>query len=146
MAAGMSGQGRQAPVGCSLAYTEVTMTARTRTDLFRDLATKVKQFAADRDWDQFHSPKNLCMALSVECAELMEHFQWLSEEQSRTIPPDTMAEVKDELADVFIYVIRLSQVLGVDLLAAGHSKLSVNAAKYPVEKSRGSAKKYSRLT
>ncbi len=122
------------------------MKSRESTESFRQLAAKVKKFAAERDWDQFHSPKNLCMALSVECAELMEHFQWLTEEQSRSIPPATMAEVKEELADVLVYAMRLSQVLGVDLLAAGHAKLLVNAAKYPVEKSRGSAKKYSRLT
>ena len=121
------------------------MKPRVRTGSFPELAVKVEKFAADRDWDQFHSPKNLCMALAVECAELMEHFQWLTEAQSRELPAEAMAEVKQELADVLVYTIRLSQVLGVDLLAAGHAKLLVNAAKYPVEKSRGSAKKYSRL-
>ena len=121
------------------------MKSGNRTQSFPQLAAQVEKFAADRDWNQFHSPKNLCMALSVECAELMEHFQWLTEAQSRALAPETMAEVKEELADVLIYVMRLSQVLGVDLLAAAQAKLQVNAAKYPVEKSRGSAKKYSRL-
>lgn len=122
------------------------MKSGVRTQSFSELAAKVEQFAADRDWNQFHSPKNLAMALSVECAELMEHFQWLTEAQSREIAAETMAAVKEELADVLVYAIRLSQVLGVDLLACGHAKLLLNAEKYPVEKSRGSAKKYSRLT
>lgn len=120
------------------------MSTRTRAEPFQQLAAKVEKFATDRDWGQFHSPKNLSMALSVECAELLEHFQWLTEEQSRAVPPETMAEVKTELADVLIYTIRLSQVLGVDLLAAADAKLAANAAKYPVEKSRGNAKKYTR--
>ena len=121
------------------------MSTQTRTGPFQQLAAKVEKFAADRDWGQFHSPKNLSMALSVECAELLEHFQWLTEDQSRTIPQTTLAEVKTELADVLIYAIRLSQVLGVDLLAAADAKLAANAVKYPVEKSRGNAKKYTRL-
>lgn len=121
------------------------MNTRTRAEPFQQLAAKVEKFAADRDWGQFHSPKNLSMALSVECAELLEHFQWLTEEQSRAVPQETMDEVKTELADVLIYTIRLSQVLGVDLLAAADAKLAANAAKYPVEKSRGNARKYTRL-
>jgi NTP pyrophosphatase (non-canonical NTP hydrolase) len=85
------------------------------------------------------------MALSVECAELMEHFQWLTESQSLRLGPRQMREVEKELADIQIYLIRLSQVLGVDLLAAGKSKLVENARKYPVDKARGSARKYTEL-
>jgi len=102
----------------------------------------VRRFAKDREWDQFHSPKNLSMALTVEAAELMEHFQWLTEAQSRTLGPKQKAEVAKELADIQIYLIRLSQVLDLDLIVASGRKLSDNAAKYPVEKARGSAKKY----
>ena len=109
------------------------------------LALALRSFAAERDWDQFHSPKNLSMALAVECAELMEHFQWLTESQSRRIGRKRLREVEKELADIQIYLIRLSQVLGVDLIAAGNSKLVENARKYPVAKAKGSAKKYSEL-
>lgn len=114
-------------------------------DNFQELAKKVQRFARERDWGQFHSPKNLSMALSVECAELMEHFQWLTERQSRRLGRRKLREVEMELADVQIYLIRLSQVLGVDLVAAGNRKLLGNARKYPVGKAKGSAKKYSEL-
>ena len=112
---------------------------------FQELSGKVRQFADERDWAQFHSPKNLSMALSVECAELMEHFQWLTENQSRKLGSKKSREVEKELADVQIYLIRLSQVLGIDLMAASRKKLVGNARKYPVKKARGSAKKYTEL-
>ncbi len=112
---------------------------------FKELGEKVRHFAEERDWAQFHSPKNLSMALSVECAELMEHFQWLTENQSRRLRGRQMREVEKELADIQIYLVRLSQVLGLDLLAASKSKLLENAKKYPVSKARGSAKKYTEL-
>jgi dCTP diphosphatase len=114
-------------------------------DEFRQLGEKVRRFAEERDWNQFHSPKNLSMALSVECAELMEHFQWLTESQSRRLGQRQKREVEKELADVQIYLIRLSQILRMDLIAASKNKLLENARKYPVEKSRGSAKKYTKL-
>lgn len=114
-------------------------------DDFDELGRKVRRFAKDRDWAQFHSPKNLSMALAVECAELMEHFQWLTEAQSRRLGPRKKREVEKELADIQIYLIRLSQVLGVGLLAASESKLLENARKYPVAKARGSARKYTEL-
>ncbi len=107
-----------------------------------DIRQGVAKFAKDRDWEQFHSPKNLSMALSVEVAELMEHFQWLSEEQSRALSPETLAEVAKELADVQVYVVRLADLLNIDLLNAVTSKMEENARKYPAEKVRGSAKKY----
>jgi dCTP diphosphatase len=106
------------------------------------LRDQLRQFAAERDWDQFHSPKNLAAALSVEAAELLEPFQWLSEEQSRTLPPESLEQVTHELADVFLYLIRLADRLEVDLVAAATRKIELNARKYPVDKSRGSAAKY----
>jgi NTP pyrophosphatase (non-canonical NTP hydrolase) len=112
---------------------------------FQKLAANAQRFAQDRDWEQFHSPKNLSMALAVECAELMEHFQWLTESQSRRLDQRQKREVEKELADIQIYLIRLSQVLRVDLIAASESKLLENAKKYPVDKARGSAKKYTEL-
>ena len=112
---------------------------------FKELDRKVQRFAEERDWDQFHSPKNLSMALAVECAELMEHFQWLTESQSRRLGRKQLREVEMELADIQIYLIRLSQMLGVNLTAAGNKKLLKNAMKYPVAMARGSAKKYTQL-
>jgi dCTP diphosphatase len=109
------------------------------------LRDQLRQFAAERDWDQFHSPKNLAAALSVEAAELLEPFQWLSEEQSRTLPPESLEQVTHELADVFLYLIRLADRLEVDLVAAATRKIELNARKYPVDKSRGSAAKYTGL-
>ena len=113
---------------------------------FQSLGEKVRRFAEERDWVQFHSPKNLSMALSVECAELMEHFQWLTESQSRNLGLKKLREVEKELADVQIYLIRLSQVLDINLMTASSRKLVDNARKYPVRKARGTAKKYTELT
>jgi len=107
-----------------------------------ELKLRLREFARARDWEQFHSPKNLAMALIVEAAELVEHFQWLTQEQSRRLPPDKLAEVEQELADVFIYLIRLADMLGVDLMQAAQDKILVNERKYPADKVRSSAKKY----
>ena len=107
------------------------------------LRDKLRAFAKARDWDQFHSPKNLSMALMVEVAELMEHFQWLSEQQSVSLSPDIKDAVAEELADILLYLVRLSDKLEVDLKEAALHKLEKNAAKYPAEQVRGSAKKYS---
>jgi len=106
---------------------------------------ELRRFAAERDWDQFHSPKNLASALAVEAAELLEPFQWLTEEQSRNLTEKQVNAVKGELADVFIYLIRLSDKLGMDLIEAATEKIRVNAEKYPVEKSKGSSVKYTNL-
>jgi dCTP diphosphatase len=106
------------------------------------LKTRLREFAVARDWEQFHSPKNLGMALIVEAAELVEHFQWLTEEQSAALPPDKLAEVEQELADIQIYLIRLADRLNIDLEQAVHAKIALNERRYPVEKVRGSAKKY----
>lgn len=108
------------------------------------LTAALRDFAAAREWDQFHSPKNLASALCVESAELLEHFQWLTEEQSANLPANARAAVAHELADVFLYLLQLSDKLKVDLVEAARAKLALNAQKYPVEQSRGSSKKYNR--
>ncbi len=110
-----------------------------------DLKQRLRTFAEERDWVQFHSPKNLAMALSVEIAEIVEHFQWLTEEQSKNLPKEKQEEVEPELADTLIYLIRLADQLDIDLLAAVNSKIEVNERKYPVDKAKGSAKKYTEL-
>jgi dCTP diphosphatase len=109
------------------------------------LREKLRDFAAARDWDQFHSPKNLAMALSVEAGELLEIFQWLTEEQSRGLTPEAHAAASDEIADVLLYLIRLGDQLGIDPVAAAQKKLLENAKKYPADKARGSSKKYTEL-
>jgi NTP pyrophosphatase (non-canonical NTP hydrolase) len=114
-------------------------------DRLEQVGEAVRAFVVERDWEQFHSPKNLAMALSVEAAELQEIFQWLSEAKSRKLSRQQLQAARDELADVFIYVLRMSQVLKIDLLAAVSAKVEKNRQKYPVEKSRGSVKKYDRL-
>ena len=107
-----------------------------------NLTKRLRKFADDRDWDQFHAPKNLSMALMVEAAELAEHFQWLSEQQSMQLTDDKLKEVAFELADVFIYCLRLSDKLGVDLPKVVDEKIVINEKKYPADKVRGSSKKY----
>jgi NTP pyrophosphatase (non-canonical NTP hydrolase) len=107
------------------------------------LQKTLRAFARERDWDQFHSPKNLAAALSVEAAELLEHFQWMTEEQSRALGEEKRSQVAEEVADVFLYLLQLSDKLGIDVLAAAQCKLEINAAKYPVDLARGSSKKYS---
>lgn len=107
-----------------------------------NIKLRLRQFAEERDWDQFHSPKNLSMALSAEVAEIVEHFQWLTEEQSRKLPQDKIDEVETELADTLIYLIRLADKLDIDLLEAADKKIIKNEEKYPPDKVRGSAKKY----
>jgi NTP pyrophosphatase (non-canonical NTP hydrolase) len=109
---------------------------------FDQIRKQVRQFVVERDWDQFHSPKNLSMALIVEAAELVEHFQWLTEEQSCSLSPEKLAEVELELADIQIYLISLAEKLKLDLVAAAEKKLVLNAQKYPVDKARGNSKKY----
>ena len=108
----------------------------------KELVQKLREFAKERDWEQFHSPKNLAMALSVEVAEVVEHFQWLTEEQSKNLPNGKLQEVESELADTLIYLIRLADQLDIDLVAAVQSKIEVNEKKYPVNKSKGTAIKY----
>jgi NTP pyrophosphatase (non-canonical NTP hydrolase) len=108
-----------------------------------DLRQALRRFAGDRDWDRFHSPKNLSIALMVETAEVAEHFQWLDDAQSVRLPAATRSEVELELADVLIYLTRLADKLDVDLLAAAARKLAINDRKYPADRVRGSSRKYS---
>jgi len=112
------------------------------SDALRALQQRLAAFAAARDWEQFHSPKNLAMALSVEAAELVEEFQWLTEEQSRALDAERRERVRLELADVFIYLLRIADKLGVDLVAAANDKIVLNEKKYPAERVRGDARKY----
>lgn len=106
------------------------------------LMKKIRVFNSERDWEQYHSPKNLSMAFSVEVAEIAEHFQWLTEEQSRSLSDEKAAEIRDEIGDAMILLMNLSDKLGVDPIAAAEQKLEKNRQKYPVEKARGNAKKY----
>ena len=114
------------------------------TDI-KALQASLRTFAAERDWEQFHSPKNLTAALSVEAAELLEHFQWLTEEQSRSIPIEKREAIAEEVADVFLYLLQLADKLDIDPLEAARKKLQTNALKYPVERAKGTSKKYSEL-
>jgi dCTP diphosphatase len=109
------------------------------------LTQSLRDFAQARDWEQFHSPKNLAAALAVEAAELLEHFQWLTEEQSRNLPADRKAHVAAEAADVLLYLLQLCDKLGIDLLEAARAKLIANGEKYPVERAKGSSKKYTEI-
>lgn len=109
------------------------------------LRDRLREFAAVRDWNQFHSPKNLAIAFTVEAGELLEQFQWLSDQESLTLPEDKLERIKDEIADVLLYLIRLADVLSVDLITTAETKIEANAKKDPVDKSRGSAKKYTEL-
>jgi dCTP diphosphatase len=106
------------------------------------LQAYLRQFAKDRDWDQFHSPKNLSMALSVEVSELLENFQWLTEEQSYTLDQQQRAAVVDEIADVQMYLARLADKLDINIGEAIEQKINKNEAKYPAELVKGSSKKY----
>ena len=108
------------------------------------LKQKLREFAEVRDWDQFHSPKNLSMALIAEAAELVEHFQWLTEKESKNLPPEKLSEVEQELADIQIYLIRIADKLGVDLIEAAQNKISINEKKYPAIKVRGKSQKYTK--
>jgi NTP pyrophosphatase (non-canonical NTP hydrolase) len=106
------------------------------------LRMQQRRFAEARDWPQFHTPKNLAMALSVEAAELLECFQWLTPEQSAQLSARDRHAAGEEIADVLLYLLRLSDVLGIDPLQAAQRKMAVNARKYPVSVARGSARKY----
>ncbi len=112
----------------------------------KELTKKLRKFADERDWEQFHSPKNLSMALAVESSEILECFQWLTEEQSKNLDPEALRRVKEEIGDVQIYLARLADKLGFSPLEAAEEKLKQNKKKYPVEKAKGKAKKYTELS
>ena len=111
-------------------------------DRLTELRDRLRAFVRERDWDQFHSPKNLAMAMIVEAAELVEHFQWLTEAESKDISPEKLEQVSHEIADTFVYLLRMSDVLGIDLIDAANAKITLNAQKYPADKVRGSNAKY----
>jgi dCTP diphosphatase len=114
-----------------------------REDLgLEDLRSAIVAFIAERDWEQFHSPKNLAMALSVESSEIVEHFQWLTEEESRNLPPEKLAEIREEIGDVMIYLTELADKLGIDPVEAAKAKVAINGQKYPAKLVKGRAFKY----
>jgi NTP pyrophosphatase (non-canonical NTP hydrolase) len=110
-------------------------------DSLDDLNAKLLAFARERDWEQFHSPKNLSMALAGEAGELLEHFQWLSEEASANLSTEKKDQVGLEMADILIYLIRLAQRLDVDLIGKAYCKMEINQARYPATKVRGDARR-----
>ncbi|MGY1457061.1 nucleotide pyrophosphohydrolase [Luteimonas sp. A534] len=110
-----------------------------------ELQAALRRFADERDWGQFHSPKNLAVSLSLEAAEVLEHFQWLTEEQSRTLDDARRQAVAHEIADVLLYLLQLSDRLGIDPLEAARQKLALNAERYPADKARGTSRKYTEL-
>lgn len=115
------------------------------TSELQALTQSLRDFAKERDWEQFHSPKNLAAALTVEVAELLEHFQWVTEEQSRNLSFEKKDQVAQEAADVFLYLLQICDKLGIDLLETARLKLIANGEKYPVERARGSSKKYTEI-
>lgn len=114
-------------------------------DRLESIRAQLARFADERDWNQFHNPKNLAMALIAEAGELVEHFQWLTPDEAANLPAQTRAEVELEIADVLLFLVRLADKLGIDPVAAAEKKLALNAQKYPVEKSKGKATKYDKL-
>ena len=112
------------------------------SDALAGLREKLRRFAIERDWDQYHSPKNLAAALCVEAAELLEHFQWLTDDESKSLPSEQLAKVREEIADVLLYLVRLADKLNVDLLDAAANKIALNARRYPIDKARGNNRKY----
>lgn len=114
------------------------------TDSLENLRSRLKVFVEERDWEQFHSPKNLAMAMIVEAAELVEHFQWMTEQQSRELSVEKNELIAQEIADTFVYLLRIADVLKIDLIEAANRKLDINARKYPVDKARGRNDKYTK--
>jgi len=112
------------------------------TDSLKELRSRLQTFVDERDWQQFHSPKNLAMAMIVEAAELVEHFQWMTEQQSRELTPEKKELVSQEIADTFVYLLRIAEVLDIDIIDAAKRKLELNARKYPAEKARGRNDRY----
>jgi len=108
----------------------------------QDLKDRMASFVRERDWEQFHTPKNLSMSIAIEAAELMEHFQWLTVEQSKKLAPEALADIGEELADIVIYSLSLANTLGLDLSQTVLDKMAKNIRKYPSEKVRGKAHKY----
>jgi len=119
-----------------------TVTTGRAINSLESLRDRLREFAGERDWDQYHTPKNLSMALIAEAAELIEHFQWVDGHTSHLLTDKTRQSVEEELADILIYLVRISDKLDIDLYRAAERKIGINEKKYPAEKVRGSAKKY----
>lgn len=111
-------------------------------DTLESLKARVNQFVDERDWAQFHSPKNLAMAMIVEAGEVVEHFQWMTEQESKHLDTEKKEQVGQELSDTFVYLLRIAEVCGIDLIEAANKKIDLNAEKYPIEKVKGSNAKY----
>ncbi len=127
------------------AFFLTTKNRALKMNTIKDVQAKLEDFVNERDWQPFQSPKNLVMALTGEVGELVEHFQWLTQEQSAQLNQEQKSEVQDEMADVFIYLVRLADKLDIDLVQAAKQKIDKNALKYPVEKARGNQTKYTKL-
>ena len=121
------------------------MSEREAPDSVAGLTHALRAFARERDWEQFHSPKNLAMALVVEAAEIVEHFQWLDASASARLPDERREAVALEIGDTLLYLLRLADVLGIDPIAAARRKIAINAERYPVDKAFGSHAKYDEL-
>ena len=116
-----------------------------KTNELIQIQNDLANFASERDWDKFHSPKNLSMAMSVEAGELVEIFQWLTDEESRNLTMKQKVRAEEEIADVFLYLLRIADKLNIDVVQVAKNKLATNAAKYPIEACYGNAKKYTDL-
>jgi NTP pyrophosphatase (non-canonical NTP hydrolase) len=116
----------------------------TGTDSLNDLRARINTFVTERDWAQFHTPKNLAMAMIVEAAELLEQFQWDTPQESKQLSSEKREAVAHELADTFVYLLRIAEVLEIDLIDATNKKIDLNALKYPAEKVKGSNAKYTK--
>ena len=112
---------------------------------YKDILNRLQALNSERDWDQFHSPKNLAMSLTTEVGELVEHFRWMTESQSFDPSPQKLSKIRDEIGDVFLNLLHLAHVLGIEINQAAHDKLSEISKKYPVEQSRGCSDKYTDL-
>ena len=130
---------------CRASYTSLSNLFLKSMDRLKSIRLKLEQFANERDWNQFHNPKNLAMALIAEAGELVEHFQWLSLSDAADLSDKTRAEVELEIADVLLFLVRLADKLGIDPIAAAEKKLILNAEKYPIEKAKGKSTKYTKL-
>ena len=113
-----------------------------KQDSIDAIKARINQFAEERDWSQFHSPKNLAMAMIVEAAELVEHFQWMTEQESKNLDQEKKEQVAQELSDTFVYLLRIAEVCEIDLIDAVNKKIELNEKKYPIDKAKGSNAKY----